>query len=199
MKCPNCKNEMKNTIGGCYYCEKCGCGVDDAVYRYTNIPPETTEEVKENKLIIGDPYVGIPGESNSMMGSYQIHSPEPNQLGLDGCKCIIADDFEGSIDDQIEYYEKRLAELKAQKGKDKWKFTEDEKVILRNLPEEYKWIAREETDELFAFIDKPHKSKELMEWVGSSPSYLGDLGIFNHIFQCIQWSDTEPCEFRKYI
>ena len=111
---------------------------------------------------------------------------------MNGCKFNIVDDFEWTIDEQIEYHEKRIAELKAQK--EKWKFTEDEKVILRNLPEEYKYIARDMNDELYVYIEKPIKNNT--NWFVFGSFWLP---IFEHIFQCIQWTDTEPCEFRKYI
>lgn len=77
-----------------------------------------------------------------------------------------------------------------------WTFTEDEKVILRNLPEQYKWIARDEDGDVFVYIEKPAKNSE--GWVAD----MGDtksITFFNHIFQSIQWSDEEPCEFRKYL
>ncbi len=68
-----------------------------------------------------------------------------------------------------------------------WKFTEDEKAILRNLPKEYKWIARDKDGDVLVYDNEPTKRNTY--W----------LRIFNHLFQSIQWSDKEPCEFRKYI
>lgn len=84
--------------------------------------------------------------------------------------------------------------------KPQWEFTEDEKVILRNLPNEFQWIARDKTcDGLFVYALKPTKSS--LEWDNSEYG-IGDvknLNIFKHLFESIQWSDDEPCEFRKYI
>ena len=75
---------MINTIDGRYlYCKKCRCGVDKLVDRRLNIASQTTEELKENKLVVGDPYVGIPGAT----GSYQIHSVAPKQYGWECPKC----------------------------------------------------------------------------------------------------------------
>lgn len=75
----------------------------------------------------------------------------------------------------------------------RWTFTDDEKVILRNLPDEYKWIARDKNNRLSIHFEKPIRYKN--SWNG------GGLLIdeFNHLFQSIKWADTEPCEFRKYI
>ena len=119
------------------------------------------------------------------------------EYGLNGCKCIVADDVKWTLDEQIKWHEEKLAELKAQKEKEKWKFTEDEKVILRNLSEEYKYIARDMNGELYILMKNPRKHD--IDWVCNYINNFRGIPIFNHIFQCIQWSDTEPCEFRKYI
>ena len=79
-----------------------------------------------------------------------------------------------------------------------WKFTEDEKVILRNLPKEYNWIARDKiSDYLYIYADKPHISENCEDWY--SNGYQDRLNIYNHLFQTIQWDDFEPCEFKKFI
>lgn len=102
------------------------------------------------------------------------------------------------LDEQIEYHERKLEELKAQKEKERWKFTENEKVILRNLPEEYKWIVRDNlSNRIYIFVEKPYKERD--KWTSDTGFNYLELRPFQHIFQCIQWSDTEPCEFRKYI
>lgn len=77
----------------------------------------------------------------------------------------------------------------------KWKFTEDEKSILRTLPEKYEWIARDEDNNLFIYIDKP--IKEYDHW--RNEDIFVNFIVYNHLFQSIKWTDTEPCEFRKYI
>lgn len=101
------------------------------------------------------------------------------------------------LDEQIKWHEEKLAKLKAQKEKEKWNFTEDEKVILRNLPEGYKWIARDMNGGLYIFTEKPRKNN--VDWLCNYMNNFRGIPMFQHIFQCIQWSDTEPCEFRKYI
>ena len=63
--------------------------------------------------------------------------------------------------------------------------TEDEKVILRNVPQYYKWIARDGNGVVCLYPDKPHKSKTI--W-GS----YGVLFPFHHLFQFIKWEDDEP-------
>lgn len=83
--------------------------------------------------------------------------------------------------------------------KPQWEFTEDEKAILRNLPEQYRWIARDDDEtmgELFIYAFKPSKFNGT--WIFDKGS-VTDLDNFKHLFQSIQWSNDEPCEFRKYL
>ena len=76
--------------------------------------------------------------------------------------------------------------------------TDDEKVILRNLPEQYKWIVRDAyTDKLTVFEHLPSKYTEVSVWRFGGISY--SLSPFKKLFQSIQWEDEEPCEFRKYL
>ena len=78
----------------------------------------------------------------------------------------------------------------------RWTFTDDEKVILRNVLKDYKWLVRDEDGELCIYEERPHKL-EIM-WDSDSGSVMGICG-FNHLFQSIKWTDEEPCEFRKYL
>ena len=79
----------------------------------------------------------------------------------------------------------------------KWEFTEDEKVILINLPAEHQWIARDEILQgLYAYTSKPTKREH--SWADSTGGVISLTG-FRHLFESIQWEDDEPCEFRRYI
>lgn len=66
--------------------------------------------------------------------------------------------------------------------------TENEKVILRNLPGKYEWIARDESGVLYIYHDKPKKKE--FTWVVESGSRCLDL--FDHLFKMVQWEDDEP-------
>ena len=68
------------------------------------------------------------------------------------------------LDKEIEKLERKLAELKKQKAIKKWRFTEDEKVILRNLDKKFKWIARDNDNYLYIYQSKPEKSSSCDEW-----------------------------------
>ena len=68
----------------------------------------------------------------------------------------------------------------------KIKLTEDEKVILRSLPKEYKWIARDLSGMVYMFIERPEKGQAI--WYGCGQPMIP----FYHLFQFIQWEDEEP-------
>lgn len=67
--------------------------------------------------------------------------------------------------------------------------TDDEKVILKNVDKNYRWIARDRSEELFAYADKPCKNDEKNYW--NCCKHVS-LCVFSHLFQFIKWSDEEP-------
>ena len=78
--------------------------------------------------------------------------------------------------------------------KPRWTFIDDEKVILRNLPKEWRFVARDECGLLALYQERPCKAETFWEDAG-----FITLNIYSHLFQSIKWEDNEPCEFRKYI
>ena len=66
------------------------------------------------------------------------------------------------------------------------KLTDDEKVIFRNLSEEYKWIVRDKNGLIYLFTNKPFK--DLNRWMGYGPL----MCPFKHLFKFIKWEDEEP-------
>ena len=72
--------------------------------------------------------------------------------------------------------------------------TEDEKVILRNLPRYYKWIVRDKCGTICAFINKPHKNG-----LGWSGNFFDALVLFEHLFQFIKWEDEEPYSIEELL
>ena len=79
--------------------------------------------------------------------------------------------------------------------KEKPKPTEDEKVILRNLPKGYKWIARDSSGMVYIFIERPTK----LSCIWSGDSLLGRVIPFGHLFQFIQWEDEEPYSIEELL
>lgn len=77
--------------------------------------------------------------------------------------------------------------------KEKPKLTEDEKVILRSLPKEHKWIARDENGRLYIYASKPLKG--ITMWASDGLPMIP----FNHLFQFIQWEDEEPYSIEELL
>lgn len=77
--------------------------------------------------------------------------------------------------------------------------TEDERAILRNLPTHLNWITRDCGNDLYVFSPKPFKDGYLWIRGNIKEKDVECLSMYNHLFESIQWSDNEPCEFRKYI
>lgn len=111
------------------------------------------------------------------------------------------------IDEMIEQCEKfrdKIKEMQEQeKPKKVWTFSEDEKVILRNLPKKYKWVVRHADGELALFDIKPTKVDYYWKDIEKEKALIFCFGRvfkeYNHLFQTIQCEDDEPCEFRKFL
>ena len=121
------------------------------------------------------------------------HFPDEILVNLEGRKFITFDSYRKDltdVDNALEfdimkvYKDYTLKELLWER-KDP-KITEDEKVILRNLPEKYKWIARDKDGLIFLYAKKPSKCE--YSWGGCK--YI--LLPLEHLFQFIQWEDDEP-------
>lgn len=86
------------------------------------------------------------------------------------------------------------------KLKPQWSFTDDEKIILRNMSEEFKWIARDKNNQIMIYSKEPDKESNKDCWFNYQESYkIEELVAFEHLFTSVKWSDEEACEFRRYI
>lgn len=84
--------------------------------------------------------------------------------------------------------------------------TEDEKVILRNLPKEYKWVARNNTIDneakLFVFGSIPerttNKGLEYECWYDFCSDSIALCLPYTNLFQFIKWED-EPYSIEELL
>lgn len=111
-------------------------------------------------------------------------------------------DSEGTLMQTLNSYDERLRANNGMKTVDivavyelneVWKreeltITEDEKAILRSLPGNYKWIARDNNGKLCIYWLKPKKF--LKTW--SDECSFEYLNLFNHLFKMVSWEDDEP-------
>ena len=79
------------------------------------------------------------------------------------------------------------------KRKEKPQPTEDEKIILKNIPKKYKYIARDKNGLIFLHSKKP--SKYDYSWIG-----YNDIAFpYYHLFQFIKWEDEEPYSIEELL
>lgn len=118
-------------------------------------------------------------------------------------------DSDGVYVHALGFYNERLDDVGGDKAMDivavyelneVWKreeptITEDEKVILRNLPGKYEWIARDESGVLYIYHDKP-KKEEFM-WVDGFENKC--LNLFSHLFGMVKWEDDEPWKIEDLL
>lgn len=84
--------------------------------------------------------------------------------------------------------------------------SEIERTILQNIDKKYKYIARDENSELRIHELKPEKTevKKYNEsnsvkdfWINKRSAE--PFKMFSHLFQFVQWEDTEPYEIAKLL
>ena len=96
-------------------------------------------------------------------------------------------DIEGFIEfDIMKVYKDYTCTELLWERKDEPKLTEDEKVILRNLSKEYKWIARDGFGFICIFENKPDKA--IFGCFYSAATILP----FPKLFKFIKYEDEEP-------
>ena len=80
----------------------------------------------------------------------------------------------------------------------KKEFTDDELAIMRGLPKSFKWIARDDSGEVFIYQDKPIKQNKSGVW-SDNGAFYNSLHMFTHLFNSIQWEDEEPVFIDDYV
>lgn len=118
-------------------------------------------------------------------------------------------DSSGEYMHELCFYDERLNDFGGDKEMDivavyelneVWKreeptITEDEKVILLNLPGNYEWIARDEDGRLCVYPGKP--LKVTTKWGSGLGHRFFDL--FDHLFQMVRWEDDEPWKIEDLL
>lgn len=72
-------------------------------------------------------------------------------------------------------------------------FSEDEKIIARNINKEYEWMARDRNGCLYIFNEKPKKLLNVWNVIFDGLPYrFVKLVAFSHMFSSVKWGDDEP-------
>jgi hypothetical protein len=66
----------------------------------------------------------------------------------------------------------------------------NERIVLSNLSKKWCWIARDASDKLFLFKNRPNKNPNNLEW-DTDTDYV-DFSCYGHLFKFINWKDKEP-------
>ena len=131
--------------------------------------------------------------------------PEEILVNLKGRQCRTLYSYHDNLtatDDFIEldimkvykdYTCKELLWERKEKEKQKPELTEDEKVILKNFPKHYEWIARDINGHLYIYASKPKKG--LTIWVGTGLPMVS----FDHLFRFIKYEDKEPYSIEELL
>lgn len=79
------------------------------------------------------------------------------------------------------------------------RLSDAERVILENLPKEFKWIARHlYKNTINVFYEKPQKRTIGLK-VWAAPADNEELYVYNHLFQFIKWDDEKPHNIQELI
>ena len=81
--------------------------------------------------------------------------------------------------------------------------TEDEKIILKNLPKEFKYIVRDRDGLLILFRKRPHKVISCNTWYCNIDYYKESewdyFKFYNHLFKFIKWEDKKPYKIKELL
>jgi hypothetical protein len=106
------------------------------------------------------------------------------------CTCLTVDPTKHNIHTVMKWLNEEY--------KEPIKLTHDEYVILKNVDECYKWIARNPYHcSLRFFIKKPFKKST--DWQDGFNRGGNGIEVFNNLFQFVKWEDSEPYEIAKLI
>ncbi len=81
---------------------------------------------------------------------------------------------------------KKIIKKKLREVSDMPNLTDDEKIILKNLDNYWKYIVRDSNQYLYVYSEKPHK------FIGIWCNGNNVKFPFNHLFQFIKCEDDEP-------
>ena len=77
----------------------------------------------------------------------------------------------------------------------KKEFKDDELAIMRSLPKEYEWMARDDDGELYIFDKKPKN----INGIWDNYDRIRDFDFFEHLFKSITSEDEEPVYIDDYV
>ena len=120
-------------------------------------------------------------------------------ISLNNGICIEVEKYNNNLIDKIfstndivkVYKNYTLKEVIWKRRKEKPKLTDDEITILKNIKKRFKYIARDEDNNIFLYEEKPRK-KDYGWRLDDRDAYFVDFYMFDNLFQFVKWEDNEP-------
>lgn len=100
-------------------------------------------------------------------------------------KCEFVNDIELCVQTLLEEHKEPI------------KLTLHEKCILESLPNDYKYIARDNGGELYIYKHEPVKHQ--YSWILQTVHDRDYELLFNHLFKFIKWEDDEPYKIENIL
>ena len=108
------------------------------------------------------------------------------------CKDVNCSDCEFRKDTEL------CVQVLLEEHKETIKLMLHEKCILESLPNDYKYIARDENGDLGIYKHEPLKCRSV--WIPQAAhNGLRVLELFNHLFKFIKWEDNEPYKIEDIL
>ena len=82
--------------------------------------------------------------------------------------------------------------------KEQIKLSDVERVILENVDEECKYIARDRSGMLYIYSEKPYKS-DCDWWIVKAGVKGKCLDAFNQLFRVVKWEDENPYNIEELL
>lgn len=75
------------------------------------------------------------------------------------------------------------------------------KVILENLNEKYKWIAKDANGKVWAYENRPKKEIDINKWSNVDSGYMcGFAKVFKEgVFDFLSWGDEKPTNIEELL
>ena len=104
------------------------------------------------------------------------------------------------VDNVVKIYSDYTCSKVVWEKKEMPKLSEAERIILENIPVEFKdgYIARDKGHtSLWLYTDKPEKCHH--HWTNIHDSRCYSFPLFSHLFQFVKWEDKEPWSIKELL
>lgn len=99
-----------------------------------------------------------------------------------------------------DYCHKKFLEWLNEEYKEPIKLTEAERVILKNMSEDFRYIARDKNGYLYVYRNtEPDWSDIQQAWRPRHGNECIEFFEYNHLFQFVKWTDEKPYKIKELL